>query len=159
MLAFESVAEVAGRVGGRTAIVATANLAGMAGESIPLWGIAVVVAATTCELKSACDSMTDIRALEVATGVAGAGDAGLREVCGLRVPSAAEPRDMVVASPGAAWEAARGALGALDLPDPDVGGRWTAVMARMGGWWDHAPSPSLAPARPVPARAGRAAPR
>lgn len=121
----EAVARTTGRIRDRTAQVATANLGSMVGESIPFYGIAVVVVATTFELGSACQSMQDVHELEVALGVADPVDEQVSEVCGLKVPTAGEVWALIRASPGAAWDGAAtalGTLGEIDLPRPDFGG-------------------------------------
>lgn len=83
----EAVGRVTEGVQRCTAQVPAANLGSMAGESIPFWGIGIVVAATAYELKSSCESKTEMRALEVALGVAEAGDEEVGEVCGMQAPS------------------------------------------------------------------------
>jgi hypothetical protein len=88
------------------------------GESIPVIGVGVVVAATAWELKDACDTMKDLHELEVALDPAKAKDASVQEVCGLRVPSKEEIWEKVKSSPGAAWQMAKDAMPELpEMPD------------------------------------------
>lgn len=121
----EAVARVTNRVKGRTAKVASADMAATFGQSIPWIGIGVVVAATTYDLKTACDTMGDMHALEVAFNPEAANDPAVKEVCGLKVPSKEEIWEKVKASPGKAWDMAKAAM--PDLPEmpsmPDID--WT----------------------------------
>jgi hypothetical protein len=110
----EAVAKVSNRVKARTAKVASADIGATFGQSIPWIGVAVVVAATGYDLKTSCDTMKDMHALEVAFDPDLANDPSVDEVCGLKVPTKEEIWDTVKASPGKAWDAAVQALG--DLP-------------------------------------------
>lgn len=101
------VNEVTGSVRLRTARVASANVGSMAGEGIPVWGIAVIVGATSLEIYSACDTMKDMHDLEVALlPDAPPTSDDVTEVCGLAIPTAAELWTMIKSSPSAAWDAA-----------------------------------------------------
>lgn len=111
----EAVAKVTNRVKTRTAKLATADIGATFGQSIPWIGVAVVVAATGYDLKTSCDTMRDMHALEVAFNPDLANDPSVEEVCGLKVPTKEEIWNTVKASPGKAWDAAVQALG--DLPD------------------------------------------
>jgi len=115
----EAVAKVSRRVKARTAKVASADMGATFGQSIPWIGIAVVVAATTYDLKTACDTMKDMHALEVAVHPEAASDSSVKEVCGLKVPSKEEIWAKVKASPGEAWDWAKAAV--PDVPEmPDM---------------------------------------
>lgn len=118
----EAVARATNRVKGRTAKVASADMAATFGQSIPWIGIGVVVAATTYDLKTACDTMGDMHALEVAFNPEAASDPAVKEVCGFKVPSKEEIWEKVKASPGKAWDMAKDAM--PDLPEmpsmPDI---------------------------------------
>ena len=112
------VATVGRKVTKRTAAGATRNVAATFGESIPVIGVGVVVAATAWELKDACDTMKDLHELEVALDPAKANDASVQEVCGLRVPSKEEIWEKVKSSPGAAWQMAQDAMPELpEMPE------------------------------------------
>jgi hypothetical protein len=111
----EAVAKVTNRVKTRTAKIATADVGATFGQSIPWIGVAVVVAATGYDLKTSCDTMRDMHALEVAFNPDLANDPSVDEVCGLKVPTKEEVWETVKASPGKAWDVAVQALG--DLPD------------------------------------------
>lgn len=112
------VNEVTGSVRLRTARVASANVGSMAGEGIPVWGIAVIVAATSLEIYSACDTMKDMHELELALmpDAPPASD-DVNEVCGLAIPTATELWTMIKSSPGAAWDASSKFIS--NLPDHD----------------------------------------
>jgi hypothetical protein len=95
--------EVTDAVRTRTARAATTNITSIWGESIPLWGIVINVAATGFEMKMACDTMRDMEELELALG--GPSDAAEADrVCGLHIPTFAEIQSAVVAAPGQLWE-------------------------------------------------------
>lgn len=114
-----AIARVSYRVKARTAKVATADMGAIFGQSIPWIGVGVVVAATAYDLKTACDTMKDMHALDVALNPATASDPSVQEVCGLRVPSKEEIWAKVKASPREAWDWANAAL--PDLPEmPDM---------------------------------------
>jgi hypothetical protein len=131
----EAVQRVTASISDRTARVAAANLGSMAGESIPIYGIAIVVAATAYELKASCDSMKEMHELEVALGVVEASDAQVQEVCGLQVPTREEIWGLITSSPGAVWDGAVSLLD-VDLPSPDFGGMWERTLEWFGGWFD-----------------------
>jgi hypothetical protein len=133
----DAVRRTTGAVRDRTARVATANIGSMAAESIPFYGIAVVVAATTFELASACQSMRDMRDLELALGVADAAGEDVAEVCGLRVPTAAEIGQMIRSSPGATWDGMSSALGEDNAPTrPNFDRRWRRTVNWFWSWFE-----------------------
>lgn len=114
----EAIEDTTERVSRRTTLGTSRNVAATFGESVPMLGIAVVVGATAWEIKDACDTMKDLHELEVALDPTKANDAGVREVCGMAVPTKEELWEKVKSSPGAAWAKAKDAI--PDLPDmPD----------------------------------------
>ncbi|WP_144435564.1 hypothetical protein [Roseovarius atlanticus] len=125
----------------RTKRVAAANVASAAGESIPFWGIAIIVGATTYELTSACDTMTDLYDLQVAIDPSQASEEDRKYVCGLRVPTREELWDDVKSSPGIAWTSAvnayeDGAEWVGNLEPPDFSGTWNTAMSWLGSWFE-----------------------
>jgi hypothetical protein len=116
------VEETTDMVKKRTAKVAAANIGSMAGESIPFWGIAVVVGATTYEVASACETMKDMQNLTtaLAPGDTVLDDTDVSHVCGMAVPTRQELWAMARSSPGVAWGSAKSLVS--DLPTPDFGG-------------------------------------
>lgn len=62
------------------------NLASIPAESIPIIGIASIVAVTVMDLRDACDTMTDLDDLSVTLGFEDA-DPDTTKVCGETVPS------------------------------------------------------------------------
>lgn len=115
----EAVSKVTNRVKSRTAKLATADVGATFGQSIPWIGVAVVVAATGYDLKTSCDTMRDMHALDVAFNPDLANDPSVDEVCGLKVPTKEEIWAKVKASPGEAWGWAKDAV--PDLPEmPDM---------------------------------------
>lgn len=125
----------------RTAQGVTANLAATAGKSIPFYGVAIIVAATTYDLALSCLTMRDMNELSQALGLDEYDQEVLR-VCGLSVPTREDLWQGLVTSPELAWRASGDGLSALrdlisqaelpdfpdylipELPDPDFGGVW-----------------------------------
>ncbi|MGB5865038.1 MAG: hypothetical protein WBG95_12155 [Sulfitobacter sp.] len=121
----------------RTSTVAAANVASAAGQSVPFFGIGIIVGATGYELSMACQSMRDLEELEKSLGIAQE-SVDARVVCGLEVPSKEELWSTVQASPSAAWESAKS--GTSDsmawvsaLETPDFGG----MFQRALNWFRH----------------------
>lgn len=114
----EAVGETAERIAQRTAGGASKNVAATFGESVPFYGIAVVVAATAWELKDACATMKDLHDLDVAFNPEKANAPDVTEVCGMKVPTKEELWQMVKHSPGKAVEIAKDVL--PELPDFEV---------------------------------------
>jgi hypothetical protein len=101
-----------GRVQQRTATVASANVGSAWGESIPIYGIAVVIAATSFELAMACKDMRDMYELQVAIDPAGSIPADRDQVCGLQVPTRDEIWAGLKSSPGVLWQRSKNSLDA-----------------------------------------------
>lgn len=130
-----AAAQVTGSLQARTKRVAATNLASVAGESIPFYGIAIIAAATSYELKSACDTMRDLYDLEVALNPDQASEDGRDYVCGLQVPTKEEIWQSTKTSPRAAWQTAVAAYDGStewvsNLEAPDFSRRWSSVR----GW-------------------------
>lgn len=68
---------------------ATRNVGAIPAESMPVIGIATIVAVTTMDLKDACDTMTDLDDLSVTLGFEEV-DPKTTKVCGKKVPSKEE---------------------------------------------------------------------
>ena len=119
MTAEQAVLQATKRVRTRTAKLAVTDLSATFGQAIPWIGVSVVVAATAYDLKSACDTMRDMRGIEVAFNPSSLDDADVERVCGLRVPSEEEIWEGIKASPGMAWDAAKSVLASLP-PMPDM---------------------------------------
>jgi len=136
------------RIRNRTAEAATANVTATFGEAIPFYGIAIVIAATGYELWAACETMTDMRDLNLALGLTEEDDSDVTRVCGLQVPTRAEIWQAIRNSPSAVWSSATGALqrsgdaiSSWDMPEiptPDFGGWWEWALS----WWLDAEEPA-----------------
>lgn len=125
----------------RTVRTANANLAATLGESIPFYGIGVVVAATSFEIAMSCEDMKDLYELQVALDPESAVPEDRDKVCGLQVPTRQELWEKVKSSPSAAWDLATKALqtsGATlsELPKPDFSGTWQSVLSWFNGWFE-----------------------
>lgn len=123
------IEETAQSVGKRTAKVAAVNVGSMAGEGIPFWGIAVIVASTAYEVNGACETMKDMRDFTTALSPGSADDGDVARVCGMHVPNKEELWQAIKASPGVAWDAARESF--PDLPTPDLSGVWASVAEKL----------------------------
>lgn len=144
MAAGEATGKVLASVRARTARVAATNFAAIPGESIPVYGMAVVLAATGWELQQACATMTELDDLETALcGTAPPPDAR-EKVCGMSVPSRDEVWSIVAAAPAAAWETSVSGMKHASetipaLPEPDFDGWWRAVLGLFDGVWSAGP--------------------
>lgn len=109
-----SVVDVSDRVENRMARAATRETAVMAGESVPFWGAAVIVSATTLELFDLCQTAVDMNEIRALFDPNLAVPEDQLTICGLEVPSRQELTDAAVAAPGKAWNSARDALPTLE---------------------------------------------
>ncbi len=66
---------------------ASRNVVSTFAESIPLWGVTVVVGVTALELKEACDTAKDMQELNLAFNPELTSEETAQEVCGMSVPS------------------------------------------------------------------------
>jgi hypothetical protein len=127
----------AARVSGRMATGATRSVSTSFGQSIPVFGAAVVAGVTAWEIRDACATIEDLAALEAevddgfrvdpelerAIGEADPEDvqsaerasADATKVCGLSVPSTTEIWNRVRTEPAEIWREMRGR--GLDLPE------------------------------------------
>ncbi len=76
------------RIASKTAAGTTANIASIPFESIPFYGIGVIVAGTATEVILACTIMQDLKELNTALG--NEDDISAKSVCGLTVPTQEE---------------------------------------------------------------------
>jgi len=111
----EAVGDTTTRVSRRIASAAARSAGSVAAEAIPVAGVAVVLGVTAWELKDACDTMQDLRELDLAFNPDTSLDPEVSEVCGRTVPSGEEVWQTVKSSPGKAWASAREHL--PDLPE------------------------------------------
>lgn len=140
MAAREATRTTLSSVRQRTARVATTNLATIPGESIPVYGMAVVLAATAWELQQACTTMTELDALEAALSGTEPAPEAREKVCGMSVPTREEVWSGILAAPAAAWETSvtglKQASDAMpDLPAPDFDSWWRSASAWLGSLW------------------------
>lgn len=113
-----AVSDTSSRISSRTATGASRNIAATFGEAVPVAGTAIIVAATALELNDACVIMQDLHELDVAFNPEKAVGPEVKEVCGMRVPSADELWATVKASPGDVWDGAKAAI--PDVPELDT---------------------------------------
>ncbi|WP_413875729.1 hypothetical protein [Albidovulum sp.] len=129
----EAVSDTSQRIARRTAAATSRNIATMPGESIPVYGIAVVVGATTWEVADACAMMSDMHALDVAFNPEHA--ISDREVCGMEVPTAGEIWERIKSAPGEIWQDMKDMNFHLpDLPFDDWAGTVVVLLDRFADW-------------------------
>lgn len=134
----EATQEVLDRTMARTTRSTLANVSSIPGESIPLYGIAIVLAATAYELKAACDNMTDLYDLQVALDPDTARSDDRSAVCAMQIPTKQEVWVGIKQSPQVAWEKSIATLESVNsnvraLEAPEFGGMWKRFMNWIGG--------------------------
>ena len=154
-----TVRRISARVSKRVARGAVRNVGAVAGESLPYVGAAVVLGVTAVELKEACDTMRDMRALEAAVAPEedDGSEAAAGMVCGLGVPTGDEIKARIRAAPGDVRDGAK-RLPDVSLPDVPADrdgyrtaatGWFDAVRRRVTGLFDDAPPGPEAAPRPA----------
>lgn len=139
MTAKQASLEVTKSIKARTKRVAGANLASVVGESIPFYGIAVIVGATAYELNSACESMKDAYDLTIAMDPEALAVDDRDYVCGLQVLTQEEAWAVVKSSPSAAWEQSVKAYGGTanslaSIEVPEFSDGWSRAMKWFSSW-------------------------
>jgi hypothetical protein len=129
----EAVGDTVTRVSRRTAVAATRNVAAVFGEGIPVFGVGVAVAVTAYELKDGCDTLTDLRELELALDPDTVVSAEKVEACGTQVPSREEVWASVKSSPGDAWEGVQHYV--PELPELGLETAWSATRDTVADGW------------------------
>lgn len=112
----EAVSKAASKIKARTVKLAFADLSATGAQALPWIGAAAVVAATGYDLKMSCDTMRDMREIEVAVNPEAAEDLDVDRICGLKVPTEAEIWEAIKASPKAEWDQAKEVLNNLSMP-------------------------------------------
>ena len=113
----------------RTSAAAAANLSSMAGESIPIYGIYLIIAATSLEIYSACETMSDLYELQIAIDPSSAVSMDRDDVCGMRIPSFEQLWQMARSAPSEVWRRTSRLLASLseaplNLPSPNFDKIW-----------------------------------
>lgn len=134
----EATQEVLDRTMTRTTRSTLANVSSIPGESIPFYGIAIVLAATAYELKAACDNMTDLYDLQVALDPETARSDDRSAVCALQIPTKQEVWTGIKKSPQAAWDTSIATLDSVTdsvktIETPEFGGMWQRFTNWIGG--------------------------
>lgn len=134
----EATQEVLDRTMTRTTRSTLANVSSIPGESIPFYGIAIVVAATAYELKAACDNMTDLYDLQVALDPDTARSDDKSAVCALQIPTKQEVWVGIKQSPQTVWDTSIAMLGSVTdsvetIETPEFGGMWQRFSNWIGG--------------------------
>ncbi|WP_303468686.1 MULTISPECIES: hypothetical protein [unclassified Marinovum] len=134
----EATQEVLDRTMTRTTRSTLANVSSIPGESVPFYGIAIVLAATAYELKTACDNMIDLYDLQVALDPETARLDDRRAVCALQIPTKQEVWNGIKQSPQTAWKMSIATLesvtdGVKTIETPEFGGMWQRFTNWIGG--------------------------
>ncbi|WP_211322717.1 hypothetical protein [Palleronia aestuarii] len=123
----DAVSDFARRMSRRTTVAAGRNLATIPAEAIPIFGIAVIIGATTWELNDSCGMMQDIHELNVAFDPSLENDTEHLEVCGMKVPTRAEVWDRVKSAPA---ETLSEHYEHLNLPSLELPKWWNWLISR-----------------------------
>ncbi len=136
----KQISNVSARVKTRMLTAEKREIAAMAGEAIPGWGVGVIIAATTLEVADLCLTFADMKEIE---GFFSDKQQPAPEdftICGSKVPSKAELVATVSNSPYVAWEAARAVLpklSAMDMSKVDVKAAGAEFWSDAVGFGSH----------------------
>jgi len=132
----EAVDTITDRISRRTARSASRDVGSMVGEAIPYAGIAIIVGATTLELKDLCDTMKDMQELKEIFNPDAAPDENVTTVCAMKVPTKEEIWIMVKAAPGDAWEGVKAWMPELpEFPEIDWSTVWDSIEDGPANLW------------------------
>lgn len=109
-----SVTEVSERVSRRATRAAKREVAASAGESVPFWGVAAIVAATAWELNDLCQTAKDMNQLQAMFDPSLLLSEDTLTACGFEVPSKAALIAAATSAPETAWAATREAIPSLE---------------------------------------------
>lgn len=109
----EAILDTNKRIARRTVSAATRNASSVVAESIPYFGIAVMLAVTAADLNDSCNTIKDLHALDVAIDPNKAFSPDDSEICGLKVPTPEETWEQVKNGSAEAWDQAREYLPSL----------------------------------------------
>lgn len=136
----EAASDIVEGISERTARTARRELAAMSGESIPFWGTAIIVGATTLELHDMCQNIQDLNELQrLIDPSAGDLEEGLT-VCSMSVPTRNEIWEAARNSPQRVWGAARDAMptaeeiSSLELPEINWTDLGDSISDNAGDW-------------------------
>jgi hypothetical protein len=140
----EAVKDTSTRVARRTTVATGRNIASTLGEALPVFGIAIIVAATAWELHDSCALMGEMRELDSAFNPDDPIDDA--EVCGMKVPSATEIWQKVRQSPGEIRSQMRALFGPDAQPPaplPEADSSWYDDY--LPSWLGGTPEPEATP--------------
>jgi len=117
----------------RTTRSTLANVSSIPGESIPVYGIAIVLAATAYEINAACDNMKDLYELQVAIDPESARSDDKNSVCAIELPTKEQLWQNFKDSPQTTWDASIAKIGDISdsvttMEPPEFGGMWQRFM-------------------------------
>lgn len=80
------IGQIAGRVSTRTAKAALLNTESIVAQAVPAAGVAVFVAVTALDVRFSCETMKDMRELELLANPAAPSSGEETRICGMKVP-------------------------------------------------------------------------
>lgn len=80
------IGQIAGRVSTRTAKAALLNTESIVAQAVPAAGVAVIVAVTALDVRFSCETMKDMRELELLANPAAPSSGEETRICGMKVP-------------------------------------------------------------------------
>lgn len=136
----EAVEQTITSANARVAKTAAANVSSMPAESVPIYGVAVIAAATAFEVDMACRTMDDFYALQVALEPELANPPDRNDICGISIPTKEEIWELIKASPSAAWESGVSGLTTAsdsirNLETPNFGAVWQKIILSFDHWY------------------------
>lgn len=102
----DAVRDTSERINRRAVVNAGRNIGSMAGEALPVLGIAVIAAVTALEISDLCETLRDMEELNAALDPLNAKPESERSQCPWTVPSRDELWAQVTESPQKAWDLA-----------------------------------------------------
>lgn len=116
------VGHIARRVSARTAKAALLNVDSLAAQAVPAAGVAVIVAVTAVDLRFSCDTLKDMRALELVVNPAAPPSGEETRICGMKVPGKEDLWSQAAAISSWAGETTQSAIDFVSryLPDASI---------------------------------------
>ena len=124
------VSDTSSRIAKRTFRIANVSASSLVAGSIPFFGVAAGVAATTYEIDQACDTLEDLRALELALNPTAEKLEAGEQYCKVSIPTREEVWAKVRSAPGEAWEGVQQYV--PELPQVNFGSAWETGLEKAG---------------------------
>lgn len=140
----KAIEETAESVSRRSEKTASRNIAVMGGEALPWVGTAVIVGATSLELRDLCNTIKDMNALKRTFNPDQRPGEDEMTVCSMKVPTRQEIWEDIKTSPTIVWEKVKSLIPSLrdfrslSFPSLDFGGYWDRVKSGTSAWLEAA---------------------